>query len=253
MNGRPMLAGNIADRAMRQWLDARNFNPGGMHDLVPDIFNAFTSPGAERPIKWDGDPVADQTAIINKVHKAIDVLEPILFEKVIPFQFIPEFRFETFLKVPYLDGSPRQVGLFTAMDICVNRGTEDAPDFAIYDLKITESAEYIRKTLAQLTFYDIGMFAEFGHFANEHAYIAPLLPEPMIYNYVTDDERMATLRSITDYCEALWTDDLYTYIEEDGWECYNCAVKSACPKYAIETTKDRHGHNLAKFTRRNNK
>lgn len=251
VNGRPMLAGNIADRAMRQWLDNRVFNPGGMHDLVPDIFNAFTSAGAERPMKWLGNPVDDQTNIINKVHTAIDVLEPILLEKVTPFQFIPEFRFETGLKVPYLDGTSRTIQIFTAMDICVNRGTENNPDFAIYDLKITESDDYIRKTLAQLTFYDIGMFAHFGYYANEHAYIAPLLKDPMIYNYVTDEDRLATLRSIMSYCDAIWKDDLYTMIEEDGWECYNCSVRQACPKYAIETTKDKHGNNMAKFARRN--
>jgi hypothetical protein len=251
VNGRPMLAGNITDRAMRQWLETGIFNPGGMHDLVPAIFDAFTSVGAERPMIWNGNPTDDQTSIINKVHTAIDILEPILLEKVTPFQFIPEFRFTTDLRVPYLDGTPRKVQIFTAMDVCVNRGTEKAPDFAIYDLKITETDEYIRKTLAQLTFYDIGMFAHFGHYANEHAYIAPLLKEPVIYNFVTNEERTAILRSIMTYCEATWKDDLYTLInDEDDWECYNCIVKKACPKFAIESDVDRQGNNIAKFSRR---
>lgn len=248
IDGRGFLPGNLADSAMRIWLTRREFDAGGMQRLIPELWEQWTGPDAEYRIDWKGDPRKDQVAVVKQVVAAVNILEPILFEKVVPYAFKPEFRFTSTVGVPGLDGTSVNIELFGAVDVAV-RISEGS--YGLYDLKISERAEYLRSTLGQLIFYDLAFRGHTGLHPVEHEFWAPMLPlqakpQPAVIALdVTNDHRMQMISRVIDYCHGVWRGDWS--LTPDVNECYYCPVKHACPRWVNPITKDEQGKNRMSF------
>lgn len=251
-DGRNFLPGTLADNAMRYWLQEGVFNTGkdGMEKFIPELWEKHTGSEAEYRIKWRGDPREDKKAVLQDVRDAIRVLEPILLEKVAPYPFMPEYRFTSVVGIPGPTGETVNIELFGAVDVAVKF---DEFKYGIFDLKVTKGGPYLRKTLAQLVFYDLAFRGHTGFNPVEHAFWAPLLPlqDPpsaaVIPTVVTDVERMQMISQINDYCQGVWSEQWQ--LTENTQECWNCAVKHACPRFVQPITRDQQGKNRASFER----
>ena len=248
IDGRGFLPGNLADSAMRTWLTRGEFDAGGMQRLIPELWESWTGPEAEYRIDWKGDPRKDQVAVVKQVVSAVNILEPILMEKVVPYSFKPEYRFTSTVGVPGLDGESVNIELFGAVDVavCIDEGR-----YGIYDLKISERADYLRSTLGQLIFYDLAFKGHTGLNPVEHEFWAPMLPlqdkpKPAVIALdVTNEHRMQMISRIIDYCHGVWAGDWA--LTPDVNECYYCPVKHACPRWVNPVTKDEQGKNRMSF------
>lgn len=244
LDGRVFLPGTLADRAMRLWLEQGTFEHRGMHTFLEQLWAEHTGPDAEYQIKWRGSPTDDKRSVLANVTRALDVLEPILLEKVAPYAFKPEYRFTATLGMKDPWDQTQHIEMFGAVDVAVHMGDGR---YALYDLKITENDTYIRSTLAQLTFYDLAFRGWTGTHPVEHAFWTPLLPQPVVPLDVTEVERRQMYGRIMSYCHGVWTNQWQ--LTGNTSECFNCPTKVACPRYVTPIDKDAQGRNRTTFSR----
>jgi hypothetical protein len=244
INGRDFLPGTLADRAMRAWLEEGVFETGGMEKFLDQLWRDHTGPEAEYTIKWKGNPREDKARVITNVRRGLARLEPILLEKVAPYPFKPEYRFTATLGLKDPWGATQHIEMFGAVDVAVLY-----PDghYGLFDLKMTENGDYIRSTLAQLTFYNLAFRGWTGVIPTEHAFWVPLIDPSVIPLDVTDDERRAMIARIIAYCHGVWTDRAELTADESA--CFNCPTKHACPRFVQPIQKDAQGRNRVAFAR----
>jgi CRISPR/Cas system-associated exonuclease Cas4 (RecB family) len=247
-NGRNFIQGTLADRCMRWWLEDPERKPGGMIDYLEQAWNENTGENAERRIEWKGVPAHDQARVKEFVKNALVDLEPILYEKVLPYSFAPELKFKTDIAIPWIDGSRNiNITLRGGIDLAIKKSDSH---FAIYDLKTTADDSYVRgKTLAQLTFYDLACWAMFGVQPKEWGFITPAATEKFIPVEVTDEERRVMLTRITEYCHGVW--QRQWQVTDNDSDCFNCPVKRACPKWDRQVVQDTAGKQRVSFLTHN--
>lgn len=243
-DGRNFLPGTLADRCMRRWLDAGRFNRGGMEEYLEEEWSRHTGPDSEYSIMWRGNHRDDQLSVLEDVKRALVTLEPILFKKVVPFSFKPEFRFSSAVGIPGLNGETVQIEIFGAIDVATHF---EQGKYGLYDLKITKKDAYIKSTLAQLVFYDLAFRGHTGVRPVEHQFWAPLLPETEIGLVVTNADRRDMISRIISYCHGVWSGNWELTRKES--KCFNCPTKAACPRYVKQITKDKQGRNRVTFDR----
>ena len=241
-DGRNFLPGTLADRCMRRWLEAGQFNSGGMLDYLDDEWSTHTGKDSEYRINWRGNPTEDKQSVVEDVQNALKILEPILMKKVTPFSFKPEFRFTSVVGIPGLNGETVHIEIFGAVDVATHF---EMGKYGIYDLKITRRDDYIKSTLAQVIFYDLAFRGWTGVNPVDHGFFTPLLPEKEIYLKVTDDNRREMISRIVAYCHNVWSGRWELTRNEQ--ECWNCPTKAACPKFVKRITKDVQGRNRVTF------
>jgi hypothetical protein len=249
-DGRKFLAGTLADRCMRRGLEEGKFEPKFMHKFLDDEWDTNTGKEAEYKIGWKGNVSDDQKAILTKVRKSLDALEPIILEYVAPYTYKPEYRFRSVIGVPDVQGERVDITVMGAVDVAVLFGIDEETGFGrygLFDLKITENDTYIKSTLAQLTFYDIAFMGWTGVRPVQHAFWTPLLSQKIIPVKVTDIERRQMYSRIIDYCQNVWAGRWE--LTQNIKECYDCPVKHACPRWVTPITKDAQGKNRASFSR----
>lgn len=247
-DGRAFLPGTIADRCMRRWLDSglhdrSALTPGGMLDYVEEEFRTHTGPEAQYAIRWRGDPREDKRLVITSVVETLEKLEPILMEKVVPYDYQPEYRFVSVVGIPGLDGETVQIEIMGAVDVAVCR---EPGWYGLYDLKLTKSDEYIKSTLGQLTFYDLAFHGWIGHQPVDHEFWAPLTKEVVIGTDVTQEERNVMVQRIIQYCHGVWNGD-WQVTDKPEDECFHCQVKHACPRFVPRITQDEQGRHRIAF------
>lgn len=257
-NARNALAGNLTDHCMREALEnAPKDDQGRLQEITREqLLAPLQSKWEEeikpdnRVLKWSGpDPREDQKKILNKAVKALEELEPILQDNILGRRFIPEFRPSEMpvVGIPGPDGETEYIRLFLAVDIAVQLEEGDPDDpydigkWGLYDLKTTESEEYLTTTLPQLVFYDIGFHALTGTYAVDHALWAPLVTgTPIRTLKVGNEDRRDILTNIIGYCHGVWAgDDSFTDNPEK--ECYSCITRSACPRIVQPMSRDEQG------------
>jgi hypothetical protein len=243
-DGRNFLPGNLADRCMRAYLSEGLFEPGGMEKFLEPMWAEHTGPDAEYRIKWRGNAREDKKRVVTQVLDALRVLEPILITKVAPYAYKPEYRFTSTLGIKDLEGRTAHIELFGAVDVAVYFG---AGRYGLFDLKITEREQYIRSTLAQLTFYNIAFRGWTGIHPVEHAFWTPLLKQPVIPLDVTDTERWQMYSRIMSYCQGVWAGRWELTADESN--CFNCPTRHACPRFVTPIQKDQQGRNRVGFSR----
>jgi hypothetical protein len=254
IDGRVFLAGNLADRAMMKWLNegkkTGDFRPGGMEALIPELWREQTGPEGEYSYQWKGDPREDKLGILQKAINGLRILEPILMEKVVPYEFRTDYRFKAPVGIPGLDGETVNIELSAAVDVAVQISDQQ---YGLYDLKLSDKAGYLRSTLGQLIFYDLVFKAYTGLQAVEHEFWAPLLPiadkpeSAIIALDVQPEHRKQMVSRIIAYSHGVWSGSWELTPDEN--ECYFCPVKHACPRWLPSLTKDDQGRNRAAFGR----
>jgi hypothetical protein len=250
-DGRAFLPGTLADRCMRRWLEAgledrANLQPGGMLEYLEEEWATHTGPQAEYPIRWRGDPRQDKREVIYAISDALRKLEPILMDKVLPYDYRPEYRFVSVVGIPGTTEMEEtvQIEIIGAVDVAVCMGPGR---YGLYDLKLTRSDDYIRSTLAQLTFYDLAFHGWIGHQPTEHQFWAPLTQEVIIGTDITAAERAAMVSRIIQYAHGVWLGN-WTLTTNKDQECFHCPVKHACPRFVPRISVDQQGRNRIAFT-----
>jgi hypothetical protein len=248
IDGRAFLPGTLADNAMRAWLNngllTGKWEPGGMEDYLEGLWDDYTSPSAQYSIQWRGNPNDDKRAVLKKVQTALRRIEPILFEKVVPYPYQPEYRFTATMGIKDLQGQTVHVEVYGAVDVAVNYG-EDG--YGLFDLKVTESQAYIDTTLAQLIFYALAFRGWTGVWPSQYAFWVPLM-EQSVVNLVPTPEDIRYMQSrIVAYCQGVWAQDWTLTADESN--CWNCPTKHACPRWRNPIQQDDQGRNRLSFDR----
>lgn len=254
---RVFLAGTVADRIMRAWLESDDPQPGQMASWVDEFMERHThGEEAEGVRKWRGDPREDYARIRDKVERTVTRLEPWLIRYVLPHEYHPELRFETWLHIPAPGGEGKMpVLLVGGIDIAVRFAPPDDEHpvgrYRLHDLKTTESSEYVRKTLGQSTFYDIAFGSWIGNAAQPEgfSFVFPLLDEQFeIRSEITNDHRRDMLERIVRMAHGVaqrqWGDPV---LPEDEGMCWGCEVRAVCPVKTPVSHADEFGRRRASF------
>lgn len=224
---RNYFPGTVVDRIMRDWLESDPYNtPGLMKDMVLAYIareEAAILDGGGK-MKWRDDK--DKDEVIKTCLEAVEKLEPLLNEHVLPFDFQAAERFKTPFMLPHPDGTMEAVILNGETDLIVRN---DAGEFAVLDLKITRDNGYWRKTAAQLTFYDLVIDILYGQPTSKAGLLQPLATPMWKPIGIDDDARRQLLQRIIGMARDIWSENFEP--RADTSLCGYCAVKHACVKF----------------------
>ena len=226
---RLFLPGSVTDRVVRQWLKD---DPARNVGVMPDMVNATIDSVREEilargeRITWKQD-LADRENVRKDCIEAVTKIEPLLLKHVVPFEYEADFRFDAPLRIPRPDGTKETLTLIGFMDILVR---DDAGEYHVFDVKHTRDSSYWRKTVGQLTFYDLATRLIFGKNTKSTGLLQPLCPKPVHPYEVTDDLRLQMYQRIVGVANDIWNED--NTPRADNKICGYCEVKSACEKFA---------------------
>jgi hypothetical protein len=253
-DGRNFLPGTIADHIMRTWLESSNPQRGEMAAMVPEFFQRYAVDDPEYRINWRH--ARDKAQVRGFVYEVLKGLEPLLMEHVIPYEYAPELKFNTIIGMPFLDGRPVPVRLIGGIDIVVRKWVPEAPgsktlipQYIIWDLKATKNADYVRKVMGQLIFYDIA----FGHWIGDSSQprmaglLMPAVKDKTAPSWsFTEDQRATMMSRIQAMCDSMWRREWEPKAKADSG-CNICEVKWACDLFKVPTYRNESGKNVASF------
>jgi hypothetical protein len=227
-----------------------------MVEWLPEYMRRYTQPEtpeekkeAQYVIRWRGNATRDKAQVMNFVRDVVTGLEPILLKYVVPHDYQPEVRFRAPIRIPYLDGRLTSIDLIGGIDI-VTRLNFDVHkvgkegQWVMYDLKATANADYIPKTLGQSIFYDLGGTAYYGQTPVAFGFIAPAIPEKVVWSRITDDDRRAMMARIIRFAHGNWKKDWSPHVTS---QCSMCDVQHACVMFKPVTFVDAQQKNRASF------
>lgn len=218
--------GMVADRVMRHWLEDPARTPGQMRAMVDTIIHDESERvrrDKEGIVRWRN--AGDRDEMREFCAELVDRLEPLLYELVLPYEFVNGKRFTAPIQLPGPDGQPATVTLVGEMDLLVDN---DGP--VIWDLKGTKDNSYWRKTLGQLVFYDVAVWAITGRTSRLTGLIQPMCDQRVIENVVTEADRAAMISRIHRMALDMWTGTHPCTDDTNG--CRHCEVRHACPRFA---------------------
>ena len=180
-NVRNFYHGSVVDQVMRDWLESPLRQPGGMQKMVDRVMSevADEAKGNDQLIRWRN--AQDKEDVRQFCLTLVERLEPILRERVLPFQHEVGKWFKVPIQLPDPYGVLREVTLIGEMDLLCY---DDGP--IVWDLKGTADDQYWRKVLGQLTFYDIVITISSGQRTRKTGLIQPMCSEPVL-EFVIDD------------------------------------------------------------------
>lgn len=235
---RSFFVGSVTDNAMRKWLELDNPQE---HDIVQfgkEMFERLTEE-QDGQIKWKGKPLEDQANLYKNVEDALTKLKPWLEENVLPYDYQPEARGTSILKIADWNGVKRDVELFYAVDIAVQL---EENKFWLIDLKTTKNNSYVKgKTLAQLTFYAIAWSIKHGVPLEDFklSFITPIAKDFETPVYPTQDDFSYMLQRIQKFAWINWKEDYAPTKKEPDWECkFRCDVRQSCPLMLTPVSDD---------------
>lgn len=225
---RLFLPGNVTDRVVRQWLknDPEN-HKGEMPDMVNATIDAVRQEILDKGerITWKPN-LNDRENVRKDCIEAVTKIEPALLKYVTPYEYEADFRYDAPLLLPRPDGIKEQIFLIGYMDILVR---DDKSRMHVFDVKHTRDSSYWRKTVGQLTNYDIAVQLLFGKKTTTTALFQPLCPKPIYPYQVTDDLRRQMYQRILGVATDIWTND--NTPNDHNKYCGTCEVRNACPKF----------------------
>lgn len=231
-DSRSFFPGNIVDRVVRDWLNDDPYsNAGAMPAMVPLVIDRELARIKERGglMKWRGEE--DRALVEADCIEAVTKIEPALEREVLPHDYMVDWRFEAPLAIPGLpdeDGnsSLEYITLTGAMDIAVRT---QGGEFAVLDVKMTRDSSYWKKTVGQLAFYDLSIFAMYGVDTQKVGLLQPMCPEEVLWYQLDDNRRSFILGRVIEMCHDVWRgDDTPT---GSGYMCTVCDTKAACSKF----------------------
>lgn len=244
--GRNFVSGTVADRAMRKWLEQPEPHLiGEMAQYVDELWDEYTNNSTEYNVTWK-DP-QDQINAKETAKECVIRLEPFLLNKVLPFEYQAEWRFQLQIKIPDINpGLKRSVVLNGGADIVVRN--PDTGEHFIYDLKTTRNENYVvGSTLAQLIYYQIALSIAEGIPADliKTAFVTPLTKIQFHPLEITLEDRRLLLTRIAQMAQSVWRKDVPT-LTADINDCFFCDVKSLCPRFCIPV-KETNGKKTVTF------
>lgn len=226
MDVRNFFHGNVVDRIMRNWLDTEEPEPGMMVKMVDEYMDKTEAEVQESgKIKWKHKK--DRDDVRNYCVELVTRLEPILMEEVLPYEYEPAVRFAVPVRAFNLDGEEYRLILKGEFDLLVRN--QDSGLFRVWDLKATQDNNYWKKTLGQLVFYDLAVFAMFGSFPERSGLIQPMCDERAPTFTHSMEDRQQLWSRINRVMEAQWKGDYAP--KESNTGCSFCVVKHGCEKF----------------------
>lgn len=246
-DGRNFLPGTVVDKVQTRWL-SQDQTPtmGQMERWVPEVLEHHSGPGAEYRIKWRGSERADKKVILEDCVEAVRRLEPILEEKVLPFDYQPALRFRAHLMLPYVrEGVKAPTTMQGEFDIVVR---DNDGRWRIYDLKMTRDKSYISSSIGQLIFYNVSWSVIQGEPLSdmELGFIAPMLEGDQFIPCVVDNQDRSTMMSrVIQYVSGVWADEWDPKASDSG--CKWCDARKTCLKYRDVSIIDENGKQKTSF------
>lgn len=241
-NSRNFFPGTVTDLVVRDWLAGEpEKNLGRMPDMVDQVMHKALEEEKERGRVVLFKHAADWAEIEKDCKEAVTNIEPLLIEHVLPNDYQVDFRFKAPLGIPNAQDELEYVQIRGAMDIIVRDPVTG--EFDVWDVKHTRDKGYWRKTVGQLSFYDLAVFAMFGQDARRVGLLQPLTPEPFFPYELDDGRRSQLLQRVIAYSQDLWAENF----EPNGKpsECSFCDVKFACSKF--KPVRDAKGKKILEF------
>lgn len=227
-NKRNFFPGTVTDRVVRNWLNNDPLDHlGEMPDMVDAYIESEQRELAEKDqgvIRWRNK--ADREAVKVDCIEAVTKIEPDLLKYVVPFEYQPDFGFQTKIQLTHPRGEEGTVVLNGFMDILVK---DDRGRYWVWDVKHTRDDGYWRKTIGQLGFYDLVVELEFGQPAIQTGLMQPLCTKTLAPYKPSADSRAQLLTRINAMAMDLWN-DVRTPKESMGG-CDFCPCKHACTKF----------------------
>lgn len=227
-NTRAFFPGTVVDRVVRDWLQDEHRSKGGMADMVSTIVERekqIIDEGDQGVLAWK--QIGDRDKIIADCTEAVTKIEPALERLVLPYEFEADHRFETPMMMPHPDGGMDLVILNGYIDILVY--DPETKTWRIYDVKMTRDNGYWRKTVGQLTFYDLAIDSNFEGDVVDVALLQPLCKEEVKHYPLTDAVRSQIMQRIANMAHQVWSGD--DEPRRDMKMCNYCSVKHACTKF----------------------
>lgn len=247
-NTRNFFPGTVTDRVVRDWLLREDKEPGQMPLMVEEIM------AREERFITEGDPTSghdpegqlvwrdsqDKKRVLEECKEAAKLIEPSLMKYVVPFEYEVDKRFKAPLDIPHPAGGTETVILIGAMDILVrdNRGR-----YWIFDVKHTRDDYYWRKTIGQLTYYDLAVELMYGEPAAGSALFQPLCKKPEHPHKATAQARSELQQRLVMFASDIWREDRAPKKNRAG--CGFCDYKHACE--AFQPVIDRSGNKRVSF------
>lgn len=232
-NTRVFFPGNVTDRAVRDFLLLPDpyEHEGWMAAHVEDIVTR-----EKKIIEDDGGVMswkdrADKAQVIKDCTEAVTKIEAGLWEKVLPYEYRPDFRFKAPISIPHPNGGTEEVIINGAMDI-VGRNPE-TNEWFVWDVKHTRDNSYWKKTQGQLGFYDLAIQLMFKAKTSEVGLLQPLCTERIKAVPLDSNTRSVMMQRIMRMAQEVWRDEKTP--RSDSKYCGFCDVKHACSKFkAVE-------------------
>src|SRR5690606_11777495 len=142
--------------------------------------------------------------IIRDCRTAVELIEPSLNEKVLPFEYDADLRFEAPMEIPHPAGHQETILLIGAMDILVRKAPDEWP---VYDVKHTKDNSYWKKTRGQLSFYDLVTDVLFGAPTVEVGLFQPLCTHREKLFRLEESDRTVLLTQVHKMAEDIWKEN----------------------------------------------
>jgi hypothetical protein len=249
---RIFFPGNVVDMAMRRWLSMDNPPRFWMADHIEEIMAELLDRKDDGIVRWLH--TKDREEVTAFCRDAAFRLEELLRQFALPFDYQPALRFSTPMIVPGLEeGTTVKILLNGEMDLLVKEKDWPLPDITpdlnpvtiamadiarrprlhLWDLKVTVDADYWRKTVAQLVFYDIVCICMFGVPVVEAGLLQPMVDDRPYISFVpSDQDRTEMFTRIETVVHNILRMDHTPKADTAG--CGWCDVRHACDKYATE-------------------
>lgn len=218
--------GTVVDICMREWLSADNPQPGFMNARVDQVFaerEVAARESGDGIVKWKNASDKNETRILCR--NAVYRLEPLLEKICLPYDWDPAVRFSVPMWIPAPDGTQREIRLVGEIDLLVRM----PHGVIVWDLKATRDANYYRKVIGQLLFYDIAVAAMTGKWPAAAGLIQPLCEEQLPMFQFSKDDRTQLYQRIVRVASDIWSGNVLPKVDNKG--CNRCAARPACPKF----------------------
>lgn len=233
-NTRNFFPGTVTDRVVRDWLLREDKEPGQMVGMVEEIMDR------EKRFIIEGDPATgkepegtliwrdsqDQKRVLEECKDAAEKIEPSLLKYVVPFEYQVDLRFKAPMDIPHPSGGTETVLLIGAMDILVR---DRRGQYWVFDVKHTRDDYYYRKTIGQLTYYDLAVELMYGQPSAGTALFQPLCKKPEYPHKATPQARSELSQRLVLFARDIWNEDHTPKTDRSG--CGFCDYKHACEAF----------------------
>jgi hypothetical protein len=224
-NIRNFFHGIVVDHIMRDWLDNPLMRHGDHAALVQVAMDEMedVERGRGNMVRWrDADDRAQVKAFCVEL---ITRLEPMLETHVLPFPHEHGKWFKVPMTIYDIAGHAREILLTGEMDLLVQH--PNGP--VVWDLKGTADDQYWRKVVAQLTFYDLALWASTGTKTQYAGLLQPMCSERVMAWQINDEARRNLMTRIVRYAHDAWAGE--KTCTDNTSVCHWCDVRHACARF----------------------